>query len=235
MIVDGDWCRIFVYETTVMCFHFQYLFLFHCSFAPVNYRQFHGYFVSDWITKNIGQRRFSYIHPRLRNRFIKIGKCHKIAALIVEQSGNRALTEIFSFGLRAESVFFSRHELACGARNISSLCCSVQPLPRGFCKFNRFPWCSWWVRYSDSNIRFGIAHPSNPTQSHLQSSNHLEVLELIAYVTSVSVRFRSKERPRNDEERDFRFFAVFDSRSWFFAPKPHGNACYAGAIWQLGL
>ena len=24
------------------------------------------------------------------------------------------------------------------------------------------------------------------------------------------------------------FGAVFDSRSWFFAPKPHGNACYAG-------
>ena len=24
------------------------------------------------------------------------------------------------------------------------------------------------------------------------------------------------------------FRAVFDSRSWFFAPKPHGNACYAG-------
>ena len=24
------------------------------------------------------------------------------------------------------------------------------------------------------------------------------------------------------------FCAVFDSRSSFFAPKPHGNACYAG-------
>ena len=24
------------------------------------------------------------------------------------------------------------------------------------------------------------------------------------------------------------FRAVFDSRSSFFAPKPHGNACYAG-------
>ena len=24
------------------------------------------------------------------------------------------------------------------------------------------------------------------------------------------------------------FRAVFDSRSLFFAPKPHGNACYAG-------
>ena len=27
------------------------------------------------------------------------------------------------------------------------------------------------------------------------------------------------------------FRAVFDSRSSFFAPKPHGNACYAGYYW----
>ena len=26
------------------------------------------------------------------------------------------------------------------------------------------------------------------------------------------------------------FRAVFDSRSSFFAPKPHGNACYVGEI-----
>ena len=58
-----------------------------------------------------------------------------------------------------------------------------------------------------------------------------------AYVVSVSVGFRSKERPRNDEEQDFRFCppgsltriifrAVFDSS--FFALKPNENACYAG-------
>ena len=53
---------------------------------------------------------------------------------------------------------------------------------------------------------------------------------------------------RKTEERDFRFWprekwkrakkwktraifhAVFDSRSLFFAPKPHGNACYVGSI-----
>ena len=55
-------------------------------------------------------------------------------------------------------------------------------------------------------------------------------------VASVSVWFRSKERPRNgilgfgrarNETRAI-FRAVFDSRSSFFAPKPHGNACYAG-------
>ena len=86
----------------------------------------------------------------------------------------------------------------------------------------------------------------------------------VAFVASVSVWFRSKERPRNGilgfgrarnetrakhwkwEEGEgeegnavsfpppFRSFtyaifrAVFDSRSSFFAPKPHGNACYAG-------
>ena len=55
-----------------------------------------------------------------------------------------------------------------------------------------------------------------------------------------SIQFRGKERPRNgvfgfDRARNRTrvkkcaiFRAVFDSRSSFFAPKPHGNACYAG-------
>ena len=61
----------------------------------------------------------------------------------------------------------------------------------------------------------------------------------LACVASVSVWFRSKERPRNgilgfgrarNETRASSFTyaifrAVFDSRSSFFAPKPHGNAC----------
>ena len=70
---------------------------------------------------------------------------------------------------------------------------------------------------------------------------------ILACVASVSVWFRSKERPRNGilgfgrarnetrakktPPRSFTyaiFRAVFDSRSLFFAPKPHGNACYAG-------
>ena len=45
--------------------------------------------------------------------------------------------------------------------------------------------------------------------------------------------FRSKERPRNDELLNGIFYfgcAKIDSRSTFFAPKPHGNACYAGYI-----
>ena len=56
-----------------------------------------------------------------------------------------------------------------------------------------------------------------------------------------SKRFRLVSEQRKTEERDSRFWprekwnksqkifrTVFDSRSSFFAPKPHGNACYAG-------
>ena len=51
----------------------------------------------------------------------------------------------------------------------------------------------------------------------------------VAYVASVSVGFRSKERPSNVIFGTRAIFcAVFDSRSSFFAPKSHGNACYAG-------
>ena len=54
----------------------------------------------------------------------------------------------------------------------------------------------------------------------------------IACVASVSVWFRSKEKPRDGilgfggarNETCAIFRAVFDSRSSFFAPKPHGNA-----------
>ena len=77
----------------------------------------------------------------------------------------------------------------------------------------------------------------------------------LACVASVSVWFRSKERPidrgtgfsvlaaqemkqepKNDESSSSFtyaiFRAVFDSRSTFFAPKPHGNACYAGYVFS---
>ena len=65
----------------------------------------------------------------------------------------------------------------------------------------------------------------------------------LACVASVSFRFHSKERPRKGifgfgragfsvffpRPRTCAIFrAVFESRSSFFAPKPHGNACYAG-------
>ena len=76
---------------------------------------------------------------------------------------------------------------------------------------------------------------------------------LLACVASVSVWFRSKERPRNrifgfgrtrngtsgeipfspTPPRSFTcaiFHAVFDARSSFFALKPYGNACYAGCV-----
>ena len=55
-----------------------------------------------------------------------------------------------------------------------------------------------------------------------------------------SKRFRLVSEQRKTEERDSQFMkqvpknknaifrAVFDSPSSFFAPKPHGNACYAG-------
>ena len=57
-----------------------------------------------------------------------------------------------------------------------------------------------------------------------------------------SKRFRLISEQKKTKERDFRFWprekwnesqklifrAAFDSRSSFFAPKPHGNACYAG-------
>ena len=58
---------------------------------------------------------------------------------------------------------------------------------------------------------------------------------LIACVASVSVCFwRKKDRSRNEIfgfGRSFTcaiFRVAFDSCSSFFAPKPHGNACYAG-------
>ena len=52
-------------------------------------------------------------------------------------------------------------------------------------------------------------------------------------VSLCSKRFRLVLKQRKTEERDFRytcaiFRTVFDSRSSFFAPKLHGNACYAG-------
>ena len=90
-----------------------------------------------------------------------------------------------------------------------------------------------------------------------------ETARILACVASVSVWFRSKERPRNgilgfgparNETRAKKmkvggggregrklssptppssltgaiFRSVLDSRSSLFAPKPHGNACYAG-------
>ena len=79
----------------------------------------------------------------------------------------------------------------------------------------------------------------------LRETPYLSIAELdcrLAYVASVSVWFRSKEdrgtgfsvlaaREMKQEPRSFTcaiFRAVFDTCSSFSAPKPHGNACYAG-------
>ena len=69
-------------------------------------------------------------------------------------------------------------------------------------------------------------------KSGFLSSNGTEQSEAL----SVSVWFRSKELPRKGtfgfdrarNETRATFLAVFDSRSSFFSPEPHRNACYAG-------
>ena len=65
----------------------------------------------------------------------------------------------------------------------------------------------------------------------------LSTINYLVCVASVSVWFRSKERPRNGIFSFYRekngtraspiFCAIFDSPSSFFARKLHGNACYA--------
>ena len=44
----------------------------------------------------------------------------------------------------------------------------------------------------------------------------------------LSITSLRSKRFRLVSETEDGFRAVFDSRSLFFAPKPHGNACYAG-------
>ena len=55
-------------------------------------------------------------------------------------------------------------------------------------------------------------------------------LSIVACVASVSVWFRSKERPRSGifgfDRAKNGLCAVLVSRSSFSAPKPHGNACF---------
>ena len=70
------------------------------------------------------------------------------------------------------------------------------------------------------------------------SSSDFSFRKEVACVASVSVWFRSKERPRNGilgfgcARKEIRaiFRAVFDSRSSFFVPKRHGNACYEASM-----
>ena len=62
-----------------------------------------------------------------------------------------------------------------------------------------------------------------------ESLTRASFITLINCVASV---FRVVSEQRKTEERRGTGFsvlaAVFDTRSWLFAPKRHGNACYAG-------
>ena len=61
-----------------------------------------------------------------------------------------------------------------------------------------------------------------------ESLTRASFITLINCVASVSVWFRNKERPRNDEELDFRFWLrSLTLTPRYFTPKQHGNACYA--------
>ena len=122
-------------------------------------------------------------------------------------------------------LLFTHKDDCGGAISVTERCC---PAPISLAEnIDLSDWCSHYTR-----IRKAISGT------------------MLACVASVSVWFRSKERPRNgisvlaaremkqepktESPRSPRSFtyaifrAVFDSRSSFFAPKPHGNACYAG-------
>ena len=122
-------------------------------------------------------------------------------------------------------LLFTHKDDCGGAISVTERCC---PAPISLAEnIDLSDWCSHYTR-----IRKAISGT------------------MLACVASVSVWFRSKEWPRNgisvlaaremkqepktESPRSPRSFtyaiprAVFDSRSSFFAPKPYGNACYAG-------
>ena len=70
------------------------------------------------------------------------------------------------------------------------------------------PQC-WFLRVGITKLKQKIQHWEGKSTTFCRN---------IACVASVSVWFRSKERPS----------MVFDFCPLFFAPKPHRNACYAG-------
>ena len=103
------------------------------------------------------------------------------------------------------------------------------------------------VFYTSSSIIFGILEGlfrvfwysttplADPDKSHAFSP----AFGTVACVASVSVRFRRKERGTRvkDREKSGASKTRFISRGvktesplprYFFAPKPNGNACYAG-------
>ena len=76
-----------------------------------------------------------------------------------------------------------------------------------------------WSLFQFANTEKQIVAPCKSTAEEVlfESSHHKILSSDLACVASVSAWFRSKKRPRNG--------ICF---SLFFAPKPHGNACYAG-------
>ena len=76
-----------------------------------------------------------------------------------------------------------------------------------------------WSLFQFANTEKQIIAPCKSTTEEVlfESSHHKILSSDLPCVASVSVWFRSKKRPRN---------AI--CLSLFFAPKPHGNACYAG-------
>ena len=79
-----------------------------------------------------------------------------------------------------------------------------------------------WSLFQFANTEKQIIAPCKSTAEEVlfESSHHKIWSTDLAFVASVSVWFRSKERPRNG------ICLLF--LKLFFAPKPHGNACYAG-------
>ena len=76
------------------------------------------------------------------------------------------------------------------------------------------------------NAKLQMGTKKNPTLASLRSKPFC----LVSGQTKTEERdFRFWQRERQKLKDGVPFFrAVFDSRSSFFAPKPHGNACYAG-------
>ena len=73
----------------------------------------------------------------------------------------------------------------------------------------------------------------NYTYSCISPWRSCMTLWWLACVASVSARFRSKERATRVKERAKKWLSFHFSRGQnrsFFAPKPNGNACYAGYL-----
>ena len=75
---------------------------------------------------------------------------------------------------------------------------------------------------SPQYISLMTSHRAHGVDSHRMAVLNVSLFS-VSFITSVSL-------PPPSPSRSFTrpiFRAVFDSRSSFFAPKPHGNACYA--------